>query len=113
MKTRYLGAFSSFGFLVVPANRWIPKLDVASSTPAARSTSVARRISVWGDVRVVRELAFWLMHPHSAESGSQFAVRQLDSMSYSGGELRARFHDVFVQVQTAEHKASDRIEGIK
>ena len=31
MKTHLSGAFSSFGFLVVPAIRWIPKLDVASS----------------------------------------------------------------------------------
>jgi hypothetical protein len=34
-------------------------------------------------------------------------------MSNSGGQLRTRFHNVFVQVQTAEHKASDRVEGIK
>jgi hypothetical protein len=37
-KTRYLSAFSSFGFLFIPARRWIPKLDVTGSNPVARST---------------------------------------------------------------------------
>jgi hypothetical protein len=34
-------------------------------------------------------------------------------MSDGGRELGASFHNVFVQVQTAEHKAPDRIEGIE
>ena len=34
-------------------------------------------------------------------------------MSDGGRELGASFHNVFVQVQTAEHEAPDRIEGIQ
>src|SRR5262245_51060685 len=38
MKTRQFGAFSSFGFLVVPAIRWIPKLAGTAWILVARST---------------------------------------------------------------------------
>jgi hypothetical protein len=47
-----------------------------------------------------------------AESGIQCAIAGFDAMSDGGRELRASFHDVFVQVQPPEHKAPDRVEGI-